>query len=47
MDLIKEYMRELGKKGASVSNAKRTPEERTRLGKLGAMKRWGNKAKVK
>lgn len=39
-DVIKEYMRELGKKGSKVANAKRTPEERKRLGKLGAIKRW-------
>jgi hypothetical protein len=46
-DLLKKYFSGLGKKGAKVSNAKRTPEERARLGKLGALKRWGNRQKAK
>ncbi len=37
---IRKYMSELGKKGAKITNANMTKEQRIERAKLGAVKRW-------
>ena len=42
---IREYLSKLGKKGAEATNAKLTPEQRSKAAKKAAKARWGKKRK--
>jgi len=39
-DAIREVMRELGKRGAAVTNGARTPEERSQASRHAVQERW-------
>lgn len=43
MDAVREYLSQLGRKGAAASNQKRTPAQRKKIAKKAAEARWGKK----